>query len=188
MPASAGLIKDFLLKHPTIASALIGGGMGAVGGKLLSDSGQEETGTRRGALLGAGLGALGGTVSHGLANAAPTPLTALIGGAVTGGAVGGFAGRKMLDPWMVEQLKHSLTGQEKEAQVSTVNKEQLTKQAELEKVASDRTTAFDFGMEQFLNQYKLDKVEFSKAAGVDSPDKLAEAAIIWLSNSLQKVD
>ena len=195
MPDVGSGLKDLIMKYPVLSSALMGASTGAPLGAALSEEGVTGRGAVQGALLGAGAGALGGPVLHKFHSIMPGPEKTLALGALTSGALGGAVGQRHLSPWVMEHLKalaeaeaedvvdrkRRRRGEPKEASVMDLKKE-----AEMEKEAVIRTSAFDFGMEAYLTDLGMEKEAFAKACGVE-PESLAERTIECLSSQLEEV-
>lgn len=177
--------RAFLAKNPKVTSALMGSTLGGAVGGVLSDPGAEGRGVAQGALLGGIAGGLGGTASHFMADRAakmvPSAEGALAAGAVAGGTLGGYLGKRQISPWVVQHLRQQGHG-EKEASVSQPT--ELEKKAAMEKDA-EITNAFDFGMNLFLKEQGIDRAELIKKAnqaGAKVDDaSLAEATLKWVT-------
>jgi len=185
------LLKELAEKYPAVLGALIGAPVGGAVGGFSSDPGQEGRGVLGGATLGAGLGAVGGGSLDAIRRATnelrPSSLTAIGMGAAGGGLLAGRLAKSSIEPWIKERIlesKKEASDMSQEAKGQT--KEELEKQAQMEKVATDRVNAFDFGMEYFLTEKGIEKTAFAKALGLDSPDKLAPATIQWLNQQIEK--
>lgn len=203
-------IAEFAAKHPTLLAALAGGATGAGVGAATSDEGEELRGAVGGGALGAGFGALGGTVADKVRSAivamTPSQQKALIAGGVTAGGIAGYHGRAALPAWVKRRLmtqsdvsgrlaagedETSMGLNEKGAQdMSDANKntsatdarDNLTKQAEMEKESAERLAAFDFGMDLFCAEGGLEKAALAKAYGIEDVTELAPRATLWLNN------
>lgn len=178
--------RTFLAKNPTVTSALMGGAIGGGVGGVLSDPGAEGRGVAQGAMLGGIAGSLGGKTLHSIAKRAPSPEGSLSVGAIAGGTLGGYLGKRQVSPWMVQHLRQQ-GYDKKEASVSQPT--ELEKKAAMEKEA-ELNNAFDFGMNTYFKQMGIDRAALIKAAnqaGAKVDDaSLAEATIQWVSELQEK--
>ena len=63
-------------------------------------------------------------------------------------------------------------------------KDGLNKEASADAEYREKLKAFDYGMEQALAEDQFEKAAFSKAAGVENPEELAEVTTRWLSDKI----
>jgi len=202
MPTAAEKLTDFALKYPTLTAALTGAAAGAPVGAAFSEEGVEGRGAVQGALLGGSLGAVGGPAAKLLRSLVPSPQKALIVGGIGAGTLGGLLGQRKLSPWVMEHLKALADEEAKETMSRRVAKSEkpedkeasvkmsqatLEKQAEIEKEATDRTLAFEFGMDTFMKNAGVRKNDFAKAAGVENPAELTDRTIAWVSDNLRMI-
>ncbi len=177
--------RGFLKTNPTLVAALLGSTTGGLVGGTFSDPGERGSGVVRGALLGGLAGTGGGVAAHGLITKMPKPETAMAYGALSGGTVGGYLGKKQLKPWLIQHL----TDQHGHKEASMSQEQELEKKAAMEKEA-ELNKAFDFGMNTFFEKLGIDRAALIKAANDRgakvSDENLAEETILWVSSLLEE--
>ena len=200
----AGL-KNLFTKYPHIAAPLLGAGAGGLTGAVFSEEGAGQEGATRGALLGAGLGAGAGLGLGALRNAMPGYQTALLGGTLAGGGLGGIFGSTHPSAIKVERMKRdederrtrrrerlekaeqekqsSLKGDAAMAEQAAGPAGTQTKEAEVEAMTAERMVAFEFGMEAFCKEAQITSDQLAQAAGV-SRAYLVPATVNWLTAQL----
>ena len=194
-------IKNFFTQHPHLAAPLLGAGVGGLTGSVFSEEGAGGEGALRGSLLGAGLGAGAGLGLGALSKVTPGYDTALLGGTLAGGGLGGIFGSTKPSPLKVERMKldeeerraHRKAKSEKaeqEKQSSTkgdaamVENNVAVQTKEAEAVNAERLTAFEFGIEAFCKEAQITSDQLAQAAGVSRVD-LVPATVNWLTTQLE---
>ncbi len=201
------VVAQFAQKHPTALASLAGAGVGGLTGALTSEEGEEHKGAIGGAALGAGGGALAGSIglnARKLMEAlTPSPEKALLTGGIAGGAYAGYHGRAGLPAWVKKRLmtQSDLAGESARdedmnqlgldkgaSHMSDIKndassaRENLTKQAELEKMAAEKIAAFDCGMDIYCDEKGINKEALAKAHGINDVTELAPRTIAWLNS------
>ena len=69
---------------------------------------------------------------------------------------------------------------------ATDARENLTKQAEMEKESAERLAAFDFGMDVYCAENGIEKAALAKAYDVEDVTELAPRATLWLNSEAKK--
>jgi hypothetical protein len=198
-------LTELARKKPWLVGALAGGALGAPIGLMRSDEGEEMRGALAGGLTGAGVGALGGMGAKKLQDVIDAIATrgqqiAAAGG--VGGLVGGAVGASKMAPWVKKRLMRQAGGEpemaeeeNKEAQMANETEKvvkDLTKdmpaekQAEQEKVASDRVNSFDFGIDLFCQENGLNKQAFAEMLGFENEKDMAQGIIECLVSNQQE--
>jgi len=130
-----------------------------------------------------------------------------------GGLVGGGIGAAKMAPWIKKRLMRQAGGEpemmeeeNKEAQMANepemktlaqikaekqgaqqpAQQPEQEKQAELEKVAADRISAFDFGIDLFCNENGLNKQAFAETLGFEKEAEMAQGIVECLVSSQQE--
>lgn len=201
----ANKILEIVKNNPRLSAMLLGG----TAGGLIGGARSEEGAQLQGALYGAGLGGLAGGAAGSAAGTAkdvvdlltPTKTTTMLTSGLAAGGLAGMYGKSRISPWararalgeagvdpsavgdVVRKEESVDTG--KEASMSTVAqvKEAIEKQAELEKEAALRMTAFDAGIDLALGEKKVSKEALAKLAFDCSADELAFASLEWTEKS-----
>ena len=187
-------LTELARRKPWLVGALAGGALGAPIGLARSEEGEEMRGALAGGLTGAGVGALGGMATKKLQDVMDA-LAGTRGGQIAaaggvGGLIGGGIGAAKMAPWVKRRLMRQAGGEpemaneeNKEAQMAN---EETVKQAEQEKVAADRISAFDFGVTLFCDERGINKQAFAEALGFEKEAEMAQGIVECMTSQQEQ--